>query len=131
MQIYHNINILNAQIMKKTILICSIYAVVISASIAIYSSLRKNTFLHTENIEALADGEYSGGLDASYSRIVKNCEFEAAANGSVTIFGLTLKTNADGRVSIPEQVTCQAGGNQTCKPIECADLIMGINSGSN
>jgi hypothetical protein len=97
-----------------------------------YSHLcEKNTFIHIENIEALADGENAGRLDTSYSRIVKNCEFRAAANGLVTIFGLTLKANADGYVSIPEQVTCQAGGNQTCQSIECIDLIKNINAGSN
>lgn len=86
------------------------------------------------NIDALMQSENDsekgnidpekGILDTSYTRRTKNCEFYVGANAKVTVLGLgVIKAGADGIISVPEQVTCIAGGNETCRPVECIDIL--------
>lgn len=72
----------------------------------------------------------TGTLDANYVRKTKNCEMYVGANAKVSILGLGLvQADANGMISFPEQVTCKAGGDETCRPIECIDLLMVILGG--
>ncbi len=65
-----------------------------------------------------------GGLDTNYTRNAKNCEFYVGANVEVKVGRLgTVKAGADGIISVPEQVTCLAGGNETCRPVECIEIL--------
>lgn len=98
-----------------------VIAGLVATGIGLYNhqSVEKGT-IALSNIEALLSPE----LDTSYSRKAKNCEFNVGANASVTFLGLgLLKADANGIISVPEQVTCVANGNETCSPIECADLL--------
>lgn len=33
-----------------------------------------------------------------------------------------VSANPQGYISIPEQVTCKANGDETCRPVECIEI---------
>lgn len=76
------------------------------------------------NIEALTQYEPGGGdLDTNYVRNPSKCSIYIGINGKLKLFGVgILKADATGYVSFDGQVSCQSGGNSTCRPVECIDL---------
>ena len=74
----------------------------------------------------------TGSLDTNYKRSASNCVFRVAANAEIKLLGFGIfKADANGEVSIPGQVTCIRGGNETCKPSECVDIIKIIMGAAN
>ena len=74
----------------------------------------------------------TGSLDTSYKRSTSNCVFRVAANAEIKLIGFGIfKADGNGEVSIPGQVTCIGGGNETCKPSECVDIIKIIMGAAN
>lgn len=71
------------------------------------------------NVEALANEESGGGLDANYNRHPFNCTIYG--NGKVQILGGNiLKVN--GSLTFEGGLYCSKGGSFTCTPIECAQV---------
>jgi hypothetical protein len=76
------------------------------------------------NVAALSDDEPgSNGVNTAYLRNDSDCVFHVGAGVSINVFGIgVLTAGPDGNLSIPGKVICMAGGNMTCKPVECIDI---------
>lgn len=80
------------------------------------------------NIDALLQNESNteqgqGSLDTSYKRHDNKCSIYVGAYAEVKIFGLGFfKADGDGFIHVSGQVTCEAGGDMTCKPVECIEI---------
>ena len=86
--------------------------------------------LLSANVDALADNESSGGLDANYKRRESKCEVNVAAGMTIDLFGIGIITaKTDGKIAVDGMVVCQSKGNETCRPTECSDLYRVILSG--
>ena len=66
----------------------------------------------------------TGSLETKYTRESNDCKVYVGANVKVTLGKLgEFKADGSGYISFPEQVTCCSGGNKTCRPVECIDVM--------
>ena len=133
MAIFNIINFKIYLIMRKFFVLLAGMVLFLASSLTFIYVKGENDSVNdllSANVDALADNESSGGLDANYHRIDSKCEVFVSAGMQIDIFGIGIITaKADGKIAIDGKVVCQSKGNETCRPVECSDLYSVILHG--
>lgn len=83
------------------------------------------------NIEALTNEESSSNrpLDCRYKVVPQPCSLTVSAEAAAKLFGISVG-NGEGAITMDVDGAheCQGGGDTTCVPVRCDELILAIFS---
>ena len=110
--------------MKKKVLFAA-GAMIIAAvlSVAVCHDTRDSFF--EANVEALASTE---NFQTEYVREEGTCKMQVSGSVKLKLKQAGFVVSGDGTITLEGKVICHSGGNSSCTPIECKDLLETILS---
>ena len=105
--------------MKKIYAILAVAAVAACTAFAVSSFASRDPFFEA-NVEALMQTET---FETIYVRHESVCKILIDEDFKMKLIDAGFSLTGDGSITLPGQLTCEGGGNMSCRPIECQDLL--------
>ena len=105
--------------MKRIYAILAVAAVAACSAFAVSSFASRDPFFEA-NVEALMQTET---FETIYVRHESVCKILIDGDLKMKLIAAGFSVTGDGSITLPGQLSCEGGGNMSCRPIECQDLL--------